>query len=181
MGLSALLKASDASSAFLEPSGSLPPEEIEEGLAFLSYADGFMAAAAVGPELVPASEWLPILASGAAPEDSDADARLAREAMLFAYRNILRSLSGHDNGYEPFFWEDGEERLITRDWALGFLAGVRLRDEAWAPIRDGDGLAIFAMLAVLLQNEEVYAKLAEHGVDPEEFFDAAQNAIPDLI
>ncbi len=62
MSLSALLKDSrklEEGLANFEPS----KEEIEGGLAALSYANGVMTAAIASPEYVPSSEWLPLIAN----------------------------------------------------------------------------------------------------------------------
>ena len=96
-------------------------EEIEQGWAFLSYANGLMTAAAAGPEFIPPAEWLSEVFDPADADMSDEDTRLANETMESGYRRIVESLNEPDSAYEPFFWTDGEGRLITRDWAEGFF------------------------------------------------------------
>ncbi len=180
MGRPALLEDTEALDADLAECADLR-EEIEQGWAFLSYANGLMTAAAAGPEFIPPAEWLSEVFDPADADMSDEDTRLANETMESGYRRIVESLNEPDSAYEPFFWTDGEGRLITRDWAEGFFAGIRLREEQWSRIQEGDGVILFAMLAALLQDEDVDAKIAEDGVDTKELFGVARESLPDLI
>lgn len=103
------------------------------------------------------------------------------DAMLFEHSKIARSLRSRSNEYKPYFWEDREDRLITRDWAEGFLGGVRLRREAWRPLQDGEARMLNGLLSALLQDEGIDAKITEMGIEPKELFDMARATLPDLI
>jgi len=101
--------------------------------------------------------------------------------MLFEHDKIIKSLNRRVSNYEPFFWEDGEDRLITCELGEGFLAVVRLRQEAWQPLRQGAAQTLYAMLSVLFQDEKIDAKLIEMGVDPEELFEVVWAELSDLV
>jgi uncharacterized protein len=157
-------------------------EDFAEDMAFISYVNGLVTALIIGPEQVPENEWLPTLLGGPEAELSEEEAELARESVRLEYNGVLKSLRSRKLEYEPFFWEDEDEgRLITRYWAEGFLHGVSLREEAWKPWREGVALYLFAFVNVLLQNEEIDAKVAGKGLEPEEVFEVAQTSVPELI
>lgn len=153
-------------------------KDLEEGLSAHSYTQGLITAVIVGPEEIPTAEWMPQLENF--HEQDGEDAALSMALLLFEHTQIVKSLKSRE-GYKPFFWEDSEGHLITKDWAYGFLAGVRLRREAWKPLEEGPGRTLFAMLAILLQNEEMDAKIIEVGEDPKELFGTAQDILPDWL
>jgi uncharacterized protein len=179
--LAALLKnpaALEAELAKFETSD----EDFAEDMAFISYINGLVAALIVGPEHVPESEWLTGLLDGPEGELGEEEAELARDSVRLEYNGVLKSLRSRKLEYEPFFWEDEEDgRLITRDWAEGFLHGVSFREEAWKPWREGDALYLFAFVNLLLQNDEIDAKVSDMGMEPEEVFEVALTSVPELI
>jgi len=177
--LSALLKNPAALEAELAKYEAWD-EDIEGDMAALSYANGVITAAIVSPEHIPESEWLPV-AIGLCEDLSEDEAELARDTMRMEYSNVLTSLRSRKEDYEPFFWEDRDERTVTRDWAAGFVDGASLREEAWAPFLQDEGQYLFALVNVLLQDEEIDAKLSNAGADPEEVFEMAQVEIAALI
>jgi uncharacterized protein len=156
-------------------------EDCEEGLAAHSYAHGVITAAIVGPEEIPAAEWIAEAANLTPEQAGSEDARYLKAMMLLEHRQIVKSLQFLDNGYKPLFWEDSEGHLITSDWAFGFLAGVRLRGEAWRALEEGPAGAMFALVGALLQNEEMDAKIVEMGEDPKKMFETAQDLLPDWL
>jgi len=163
--------------ASFEPS----KEEIEGGLAALSYANGVMTAAIVSPEHVPSSEWLPLIANPSDESWSGEDGQLAAAAMLLQHEEILKLLRSRDAEYEPFFWENDEGDLVTRDWAEGFFAAARLRRDAWLRRDEREAQGFLGRVNVLLQDEAIDAKFTEAGVDPRMAFDIAVAELPDYI
>ena len=113
-------------------------------------------------------------------QPDDVDAKLAKAMMLFEHGQIVKSLRSRD-GYKPFFWEDSEGQLITKDWAYGFLTGIRLRGKAWELLQDNAAKSMFALLAVLTQNEKMDAAIVEGGKDPKELFKTAQDIMPEWL
>jgi uncharacterized protein len=156
-------------------------DRIEDGLAAFSYSDGVITAVIVGPEHVPFSEWLPSVAAPSDASVSEEDSWLAEAAMRLQHDKILKSLGSRAGEYEPFFWENDEGRLITRDWAVGFLTGIRLRENAWRRMEKGETMWFLPVLSVLLQDEKYHAKMVKLGLDPETVLEEAIAAVPGLI
>jgi uncharacterized protein len=177
MSISALLNDPEALEKDLQDFAS-SKEEFEGRMSGLAYGDGLMTAIIVGPEPVPQTEWLPLLLNSADAALDGEDAPLLTGMLLMQYGGIIKSLRSRSKPYEPFFWKDGEGRLITRDWARGFLAGMGLREEAWEELRKDGAQAFFALLAVLFQDGEIDAQLLEDGLDPKEFFEDALDRMP---
>ena len=180
MSLSALLKDSrrlEEKLANFEPC----KEEIEGGLAALSYANGVMTAVIVSPEHVPISEWLPLIANPSDKSWCGEDGVLASAAMRFQHEKILKLLRSREPEYEPFFWRNDQGSLITRDWADGFFAGARLRRNAWLRLENREAEGFLGRVNVLLQDEAIDAKFTDAGVDPRMAFDIAVAELPDYI
>ena len=180
MSLSALLNDPEALEKDLQESAS-SKEDFEGKMAGLAYGDGLMTAIIVGPEPVPQTEWLPMLLSSADAALDGEDTRLLTGMLLAQYGAIIKSLRSRSKPYEPLFWKDGEGRLITSDWARGFLDGMRLREEPWEELRKDKAQTFFALLAVLFQDGGIDAQLLEDGLDPKEFFEDALGSVPDWI
>ncbi|MGC2395196.1 MAG: UPF0149 family protein, partial [Rhodomicrobium sp.] len=180
MSLSALLNDPEALEKDLQESAS-SKEDFEGKMAGLAYGDGLMTAIIVGPEPVPQTEWLPMLLSSADAALDGEDTRLLTGMLLAQYGAIIKSLRSRSKPYKPLFWKDGEGRLITSDWARGFLDGMRLSEEPWEELRKDKAQTFFALLAVLFQDGGIDAQLLEDGLDPKEFFEDALGSVPDWI
>ena len=172
MSLSALLNDPEALEKDLQESAS-SKEDFEGKMAGLAYGNGLMTAIIAGPEPVPQTEWLPMLLNSADAALDDEDTRLLTGMILAQYGAIIKSLRSRSKPYKPLFWKDGEGRLITSDWARGFLDGMRLREEPWEELRKDKAQTFFALLAVLFQDGGIDAQLLEDGLDPKEFFEDA--------
>ncbi len=156
-------------------------EDVEGGLAALSYANGVITAVVVGPEHVPASEWLPLIVNSADSSWSNEEGFLAEAAMLFERRKIIGSLRSGAGEYEPFFWENDEGDLNTCDWAEGFLAGIRVREKEWKQLQEREAQWLTSVVSILLQDEQIDARIKEEGFDPEAVFQDAVAELPGLI
>ena len=104
---------------------------------------GFLTAIAIGPEKIPSSEWLPAV-WGPDPEglpvfDSSRSEQRITHLMARALEDIEVTLEVAPADFEPLFCElqwKGKSLLDAEAWAWGFLEGVKLRNEAWQPLRD---------------------------------------------
>ena len=180
MSISALLKDPEALEKDLQAFAS-SKEAFEGGMSGLAYGNGLMTAVIVGPEPVQQIEWLPLLLNSPDAALDNEDARLLTGMLLLEHGNIIKSLRSRSKPYKPFFWKDDEGRLITRDWAEGFFAGIRLRKDTWEQLRKDEAQGFFGMLAALLQDEKIDAKMVEIGVDPKAIFEDALEGISDWI
>lgn len=180
MGISSLLKDPDA---FYEDMISFvsSKERVEEGLGHLSYSNGLLTAVIVSPTFVSPKEWLPLLVDMSGEQGSIEEAQLLTNFKMLEYNKILEGLSAEKMVYEPFFWEDSNGRVITRDWTEGFMAGMRLRSDAWASILRSGTSILGPSLYVLWQEDGFEEKISENGYDPEEVFESARNEVPNLI
>lgn len=180
MGISNLLKDPDA---FYEDMAAFAnsKERMEEGFSHLSYSNGLLTAVIVSPAFVSPKEWLPLLVDMSGEQGSIEDAQLLTNLIMLEYNKILEQLSAEEKVYEPFFWEDSDGRIVTKDWTEGFMAGMRLRSDVWTPILTNGGSILGPSLYALWQEGGFDEKISEAGFDPEEVFTSARNEIPGLI
>jgi uncharacterized protein len=179
MGISMLLKSPEALFRGVKDLFT-SDEELGETLAHLSYTNGLLTAVMIGPEPVPQSEWLPMLMQ-MPDDDPDPDlTQLAVQMTLHEYKAIYASLAD-GNGYEPVFWTNPDGRLITKDWAAGFLRGAEFRRKAWARILDVDNSAIEKFLYFLMQIEELDEQIRLSGEDPDELRKDAKQEVTEIV
>lgn len=154
---------------------------VEDGLADLSYANGLMTAVIAGPEPVSPSEWLPWIVDLSSDEQDKEEIQLATSLMMIQYNEIVDALASKDKIYEPFYWSDRGGRVITSDWAEGFMAGVHLRYDAWAPLLKGEDRSLVGILGILQQDEEMEARMTAAGFDPEKALVRARSEAPQVV
>ncbi|AWV06005.1 hypothetical protein C9I47_0280 [Lysobacter maris] len=137
----------------------------------LEALDGYLTALVVGPEEVPAAEWMPPV-WGTPPRWADEAERAEVEALLQGHHNMAAARVRHGEDdlpdhLAPLLWlpEDPEQELpedvaeedldVGRDWALGFFTGVSLREAAWdAWLDDNDWMEeIFGLFDQLASGE----------------------------
>lgn len=89
--------------------------------------EGLLTALAAGPVETAAAAWLPLVWGGAT---GDAEA----EALVLRHHDYMRAwLQKDPASFEPIYECGGS---WTADaWCAGFLAGVQLNHDAWAPLR----------------------------------------------
>ena len=120
----------------------------------LEALDGFLTALAVCPELVPPSEFLGVIQSGADEagdlvfEDLD-DARTFMGLVMRHWNTVTRTLA-NDEPHMPVLLENEEGVALGNNWAIGFLRGMKMREHAWSAMvhdeeRGGPFIPIFAL------------------------------------
>ena len=144
----------------------------------LSDLDGFLTGIVVGPELIPASEWLPVIWGGDEPVfDTEAEMRTVLGTIMGRYNEIVACFENDPDEFDPIFWEGPEGEVIASDWAGGFLEAVALRPTAWeALIRHRRGRMM--MMPFLLLNGDADLHVGSDGPVDEEAFLAE---VPDII
>ncbi len=144
----------------------------------LSDLDGFLTAIVIGPELIPPSEWLPVIWSGEEPEfASEDEMRTVLGTIMGRYNEIVACFNIDPEKFEPIFWEGPEGKVIASDWAGGFLDAVALRPKAWEPLMK-DRRAGIMMIPLLMLNGDVDVGVGDHGAADEDRFLAE---VPDII
>ena len=102
---------------------------------------GYLTAIAIGPEPVPADEWIPRV-WGPEPEDepefrNPAQAERIRRLCERMLEDIVVTFAVAPKDFEPLFCEHqwkGKPVLDAEAWCWGFLEGVNLRPQAWAAL-----------------------------------------------
>jgi uncharacterized protein len=123
----------------------------------LAWTEGLLTAAAIGPELTYPHEWMhAVFGTDHVFEDIEqAQAAIAMLALM--HNKILDDLQGMGAEYAPVFLddaEDGDVIAVAEQWADGFLAGLRLRAEAWRPLLDSEqGLSLVPIFAFLTDGD----------------------------
>jgi len=139
----------EALEAFLE-SDKARPEWMD-----LSTLDGFLAGLAVGPEMIPPSEWLPVIwgcdLGGEEPSFEDAnEAQLVLGMILERYGEIVATLELGLRDVVPIYETDEDDIEDPGFWVDGFMAAVHLRSEAWTSLFSSrkDAVLLFPILAL---------------------------------
>jgi uncharacterized protein len=110
-------------------------DSVEGGdIADLETLDGFLTALAVCPELVPPSEFLEVIRSGA-DEDGDLvfddmDELQTWLDLVMRHWNTINRTLGHDEPYMPILLEDDDGVAHGNNCASGFLRGMAMRRRA---------------------------------------------------
>lgn len=157
-------------------------ERIQEGLQHMSYSNGIMTAVIVGPEIVRPSEWTRLIVDTSGEPGNIYDAQLAMNLLLLDYNKISASLTIKEQVYKPFLWEDEVGRQIVSDWAHGFLAGMKLRHEAWTPILEDEEARISLLPMFLFYDDgNLRTEIERAGLDVQDLLDAAQESLPKSV
>ena len=101
----------------------------------LSALDGFLTGIVVGPEPIPASEWLPVIWDDEEPEfESEAEARAILDTIMGRHNQIAACFASNPDDFGPIFLKGPDGDVIVSDWAAGFLDAIALRRTAWEPL-----------------------------------------------
>ncbi len=109
----------------------------------LDMLDGYLHALAIGPTAVPPTRWMPRVwgedFTDTMPPVKDADALRRIVSLITRLSNsIVARLEDPDGSMIVPLWStfsDGDsERDDARIWACGFIAGMNLCEEDWAPL-----------------------------------------------
>ena len=101
----------------------------------LSDLDGFLTGIVAGPQLIPPSEWLPVLWGGEDPEfDSEQQMRTITGTITGRYKEIATIMEADPGSLAPIFDERPNGDPSVTDWAAGFLDAIKLRRMAWEPL-----------------------------------------------
>jgi len=141
-----------------EPLGDADYDELEAFLGSnavpqdcmdLEMLDGFLTAIVSGPESIQPSEWLPQVWSdgGRTSNPAFADNEQAQRIMGLVLRHMVgiqRTLAESPTRFKPLLYLPEEKKSDDRQppegtaWCEGYMAGVKLRDEAWQPLYDAE-------------------------------------------
>lgn len=156
--------------------------------------DGYLSALLLSPQALaelPGAAWLPLVWGG---DGTDGNAPFAsgkqRKKLTLLVLRHLHSLACQwrdaPQAWEPIFsvaeQEDGEELTDAEDWCAGFMLGVELAAEAWAPLFEDPVLGEVLRPIVLLGGDESQFGEAERALlaDPVQR-DALSRSVPDVV
>ncbi|WP_238937175.1 UPF0149 family protein [Sulfitobacter geojensis] len=157
---------------------------VDEGL-LISDFDGFCAGLIVCPEMIPPSEWLPVVWGKSQPPEfeNDQDMQAALDLIMAHYNDVARALAPPNFELAPVYDHDTRtDETLWEGWAFGFEQAMRLRANTWERIvESGDEEAASSVLMML----ELYniadgkSELTDAQID--ELTDKAPNLIPELV
>lgn len=110
--------------------------------------DGMFCALIAGPDAVKPGAYLTVLWGGELSEDAFATEDQARDiiTLLMQHWNSIAAELEDSALHAPLVFEPGVEGIVGRDWARGFMRGVRLAPTGWTKLftdeNEGQALTI---------------------------------------
>jgi uncharacterized protein len=148
----------------------------------LSDLDGFLTAIVVGPELIPPSEWLPVIWGGGEPKfETEEEMRTVLGTIMGRYNEIAECFNANPTEFEPIFLKGPDGEVIASDWAGGFLDAVALRPEAWEPLTKHHKGGMMMMPLLLLNGDAELDAGPDGVIHEDEFLAEAPHMIPACI
>jgi uncharacterized protein len=159
-----------------------PPARVEG----VSMLDGYLTAIIIGPRSIPPEEWFGDL-FGARGNIAVASGTMltAITSIVARFNAISEGLSAEPPRHTPIFRKTDDGRAVPHLWCMGFLAGMRLRMDAWEPLLDLNRVDHGLMLPILLycadpSGRPMLGPLQE-GPETEEFLRTAYQDIPLVV
>jgi uncharacterized protein len=116
--------------------------------------DGYLTGIAVSPDMIPPSDWLPVIWGGGEPEFTGIEeASRVLGLVLRHYSNIRLMLGKTPEAYRPVLLDRSNGRMIAEGWASGFFAAVTLRGASWAALLVPEHFGLIAPIAVHWSNQ----------------------------
>lgn len=127
---------------------ALEPAARVEGVSML---DGYLTAIIVGPRSIPPDEWFDDL-FGKRGNIAVASGTMvaAITAIVARFNAISEGLSAEPPRHAPILRKTDDGLAVPHLWCMGFLAGMRLRMDAWRPLLDLNRVDHGLMLPILL-------------------------------
>jgi uncharacterized protein len=132
-------------------------EKAPENCMDLLELHGFLTGIAVGPELIPASEWLPVIWGEEVPEfDGEDEAKAVVSAIMLLYNEILHCLATDPDEFAPIVMKGPKGQMIADDWAHGFVQAMSVRRESWAALTEDEaGIALIPILYLGSDDDQI--------------------------
>ena len=155
----------------------LTAEEIAE----LTYMDGILTAAAVGPVRTTPLDWLRAYQGDAFKDSDPVTIQALMSVYGLRYNQILAAIRAEKSDYQPDFAEaeGNDAETLAGDWASGFLRGMKINIAAWAS-RPDDGRLELALLKIVMHIRGGEAHAFKPGTTSEELKAARRASLPML-
>jgi uncharacterized protein len=161
----------------------LDPPPLIDGVFML---DGYLTAIIVGPCSIDPHEWLHHMLgphSGLGMEGTEQAAAIM--AIVVRFNAISEGLATAPEHYAPIFERTDDGTVLASPWCMGFLAAMKLRYEAWRPLRDLNRIEHRLLLPILLHCTDTAGRPLLGPVRPgpaaEEFLQNAYHDIPLMV
>jgi uncharacterized protein len=124
-----------------------PPARVEG----VSMLDGYLTAIIIGPRSIPPDEWFDDL-FGARGNIATASGTMlaAITSIVTRFNAISEALSAEPPRHAPILRRTEDGLAVPQLWCMGFLAGMRLRMDAWRPLLDLNRVDHGLLLPILL-------------------------------
>ncbi len=131
--------------------------------------DGFVTGLLVCAQIVPPSEWLPVVWGPETEFESIEEAEATVAALIGHYNGVARTLAYEPENYGPVLEVDEiTDEVFWIEWIRGFESAMGLRPETWEQIKRNDEQDVTEAVEVI---HTLYAaangtsELAEKGLD----------------
>ncbi|MBC3906459.1 MULTISPECIES: UPF0149 family protein [Undibacterium] len=123
---------------------------------------GYLTAIALGPEVIPMAEWLPLV--WGLPDQGEPKFKNEKEmqrvtGLVARFMNEIQiTFEVAPQEYEPLFCvmeQNGKELIDGETWAWGFWEGMQLREEAWEAAWESEEIGPLLQPIYLLGAEEI--------------------------
>jgi uncharacterized protein len=142
----------------------------------LEELDGFIAGVLVCPEVIPPSEWLPVvwgqIDDQTAPVfDTVAHMNKMLTLVMEHYNDVAKKFFEMPERYAPLFAIDNRNGDVLWElWIEGFEKAVKLRPAAWRPLLDADVETAKAMSGLLIladvaRRDERFSEIEYHALE----------------
>jgi uncharacterized protein len=138
----------------------------------ISMLDGYLTAIIIGPNPIPASEWMPGVwgekVGDALKFKNPAQAKHIQNLVLRLYNERVQSLLEPQQQFIPLIYQDeveGGTEAVIDEWCIGFITGTQLDREGWAPLLEEDDTTTAMLAPIALYGTE--AGQDELQADPE--------------
>jgi uncharacterized protein len=151
----------------------------------LSEFDGFVVSLIVCPELIPPSEWLPVVLGKDQGLDFDSmqDAQKTMDAIMGHYNVVAQDLAKFEPEYECILETDtitGE--TLWEPWISGFERGMRMRHHSWDVIVECNDEEVRSILPMILALNDIDTGRSNLDDAATEHLDSiAPDLIPDMV
>jgi uncharacterized protein len=124
----------------------------------LEQLDGFFAALICGPNIVPPSEYLPKIWGDDMINEGVFSAQPMLEefiSLVTRHWNVISHTLRSGDVFTPLLLEDDHGVSHANNWASGFMCGMELRREDWAPLLDDEdhGGSLVPILALAHEHD----------------------------
>jgi uncharacterized protein len=136
----------------------------------LEELDGFFCALICSPELVPFSEFMPLIFGGDSKHKPDFSTVEEAQELLNLLTRHWNTIAGtlFRNEQYPVLLGAGSDGTVTgQEWALGFMQGMTMRPRGWERLGDDKQFASALLPVIVLAEDDDHGLTAERATQEE--------------